>query len=109
MGSISRIILIDVIIEEEMKPYTLDEFNEAYAIDEMFIQEVLEHSLIEPQRFEAGDLFIDLAAFQRLQSALRLRQDLEVNFSGIALILELVDQLKETRRELAVFKKTVAE
>lgn len=46
-----------------------------------------------PPRFETGALI-------RLRSARRLQQDLQVNLPGIAMSLELLDEVKQLREEV---------
>ena len=40
-----------------------------------------------------------------MKTALRLQHDLEVNLAGVALVLDLLEQLHETEEKLAVLEK----
>ena len=42
------------------------------------------------------------AALRRARLALRLERDLELNLAGVALALELIEELQRLRRELQV-------
>jgi chaperone modulatory protein CbpM len=49
-------------------------------------------------RFSMNDL-------RRIKTALRLQRDLEVNLAGVALVLDLLDQLKELETQMSLFEK----
>ncbi|TVP60054.1 MAG: hypothetical protein EA349_01910 [Halomonadaceae bacterium] len=67
-----------------------------------FVLELVEYGVIQPRsgqtpgewRFAGDDLV-------RLQRALRLQRDLQVNLPGVALSLDLLEELQELRRQLA--------
>ena len=106
MRHITQVILADTLNEETMT-FTLTEFSEQYDVQEKMLFEMLEHSLIEPQEITDEELYIDLRALRRIQSAVRLQRDLEINLPGIALVLELVDQLERAREELEILQRHV--
>jgi chaperone modulatory protein CbpM len=105
MNDIKHIILSDVVIAETTT-YTITEFTQRYAIEEKFLQDMLEHSLIEAVT-DADKLYIDLANFKRIQSAIRLQKDLEINLPGIAVILQLIDELNALNHQLEILKKQI--
>jgi len=44
-------------------------------------------------------------ALRRARTALRLQRDLEINLPGVALALELMEELEALRRELQSFRR----
>ena len=63
---------------------------------------MMEHGLFELSKPLRDDHEIDLRTLRRIESAFRLHRDLEINMSGIALVLELRDELETLRNELNV-------
>jgi chaperone modulatory protein CbpM len=106
MRHITQIILSDALNEETLT-FTLAEFSEQYDVQEKMLFEMLEHSLIEPQELTAEGLYIDVRALRRMQSAVRLQRDLDINLPGIALVLELVEQLEHVRGELEILQRHI--
>lgn len=104
MRRITQVILSDALNEETLT-FTLAEFTEQYDVQEKMLFEMLEHSLIEPQEINDEGLYIDLRALRRMQSAVRLQRDLEINLPGIALVLELVDRLEQAHERLGILER----
>lgn len=71
-----------------------------------FVIELVEFGVLHPRRgrsprewqFSGNDLV-------RLKRALRLRRDLDVNLPGVALSLDLLDELRELRRAVAELRR----
>ncbi|MBL3529598.1 MAG: MerR family transcriptional regulator [gamma proteobacterium endosymbiont of Lamellibrachia anaximandri] len=76
---------------------TLQQLCHSAATEPEFALELVEYEVLEPQgqrainwRFQAGDL-------ARLQRAQRLMHDFELNLSGLALVMRLLDEVAELR------------
>jgi chaperone modulatory protein CbpM len=110
MPHIKKIIFSDVIVGENVT-LTLTEFEERYHVDETFLDEMLEHGLIDftPEQKSAEKIVLDSGALHRVESALRLRRDLEVNMPGIALVLDLLEELQDARGELQILRRQVGD
>jgi chaperone modulatory protein CbpM len=111
MPPIKKIIFSDVIVGEKMT-LTLTEFEERYHVDETFFNEMLEHGLIDPTpeaKIDPERIVLDSLALHRIESALRLRRDLEVNMPGIALVLDLLEELRHARGELQILRRHVGD
>ena len=65
------------------------------------IVELVHEGAIEPQGASQGDWRFGSAALQRARRAVRLAQDLELDSSGVALALELLDQIERLKAALA--------
>ncbi|MDR3477392.1 MAG: chaperone modulator CbpM [Gammaproteobacteria bacterium] len=104
MREIKRIIFSDVVVGETIQ-LTITEFHDKYDVEEALFFEMLEYGLFEPRKIETETIYLDLDALRRIQSALRLQRDLGVNLPGAALVLDLMKELDELRRELATLQK----
>jgi chaperone modulatory protein CbpM len=85
------------IVLDEQVTFTLREFSHACGIRTELIIEMVEEGVIEPAVVETewrfhGDSLV------RAQRALRLVRDLELNWPGAALALDLMDQLDRLQR-----------
>jgi len=60
-----------------------------------------QQGLIDTVDREGGEQFVPRRTVIRLRRMQRLRRDLGVNFAGAAVILDLLNRLNETNRELA--------
>ncbi len=81
----------------DQQPLSIDELCTACQISIEFIQELEAYQIIR-RRDPAHEQFqFDMAELRRIQTALRLQRDLEVNLAGVALVLDLLDELDELR------------
>jgi chaperone modulatory protein CbpM len=76
---------------------TLQQLCRSTAVEPEFVLELVEYEVLEPQgqravnwRFQAEDL-------ARLQRARRLMRDFELNLTGLALVMRLLDEVSELR------------
>ena len=77
----------------------LSELCEQIAVERQDVEALVAHGILVPVDPRAGEWDFDTRAIPRLTRALRLRQDLELNWPGVALALELLDELEQVRRE----------
>ncbi len=68
---------------------------------------MIEHGIVEPI-----ETHITISQWQfsgesvlRIQTAIRLKRDLGVNFAGAALALELLDEVKSLRQQVAISQR----
>lgn len=66
------------------------------------IHEMVEEGVITPEGLGPGEWHFTCVAIKRVQTAVRLQQDLRVNLAGCALALDLLEELEELRRLLRV-------
>ena len=68
-----------------------------------FVIELVDYGIIVPQDEapEAQQWQFDVATLSRLRKALRLQRDLKMNLPGLAMSLDLLDELEDMRREVA--------
>ncbi len=79
---------------------TLGQLCHACGVHADWIVSLVEESIIEPQGDEIHLWRFSGASLVRVSSALRLQRDLGVNLPGIALALDLMEELKNLRAQL---------
>ena len=79
--------------------YTYHEFCETGQFDQTLVITLVEHGIVEPQGSSQERWVFTSLDLVRTQKALRLYHDLEVNWAGISLILELLDEIEELRQK----------
>jgi chaperone modulatory protein CbpM len=102
-GDKGKTTLVGVILEEEVV-MTLEEVCRASRLSSVRVIELAREGIVEPVgskpeswRFRGTDL-------QRIRCARRLEEDLGVNTPGIALALDLLDELERLRARLGRFE-----
>ncbi|XKH01629.1 chaperone modulator CbpM [Marinobacter nauticus] len=83
--------------------FTLREVCERGDCHAEFVIKLVDYGIIEPvdEAGEARQWQFDVAALNRLQKARRLQRDLKLNLPGLALSLELLDEVSTMRRDMA--------
>ncbi|MEP6883878.1 MAG: chaperone modulator CbpM [Gammaproteobacteria bacterium] len=88
-------------IFEESAILTLKDLSRMCAVDERHLVEYVEEGVIHAVAVSSSEWHFSGAELRRTRLALRLERDLEINLAGVALALELLDELKRLRREQA--------
>ncbi len=95
-------LIIGMLIEETS--FSFKEVCLKYKIPKELLIEMMEYGLFpsdrnrEQSQLRPKDL-------RRMESAFRLHRDLEVNLPGVALALDLLDEIEELRKELEILRK----
>ncbi|MFC4258375.1 chaperone modulator CbpM [Marinobacter lacisalsi] len=94
--------IVSVELEDLDGTFTLREFCERGECHAEFIIKLVSYGIISPveEADDARDWAFDLQALARLRKAQRLQRDLKINLPGLAMSLDLLDELRETRREV---------
>src|SRR3984893_13168074 len=87
-------------IFEEYADLSVDELSRLCAVDRTYIVELVEEGVLSVVEVDASEWRFSGAALRRARTALRLQRDLEINLPGVALALELLEELEALRREL---------
>ena len=76
------------------------------------VLKMVSYGIIEPiEPSESGSeqaWQFDLAALMRLHKAIRLQRDLKLNLPGLAMSLDLLDEVEAMRRELTQLRQQLA-
>lgn len=97
--------IMTVEVFDEDYRISLDELRSMLNVEDDFIEQLLDFGLIEPIEASEENLYFDAHAFQRIHTALRLQRDLHINIEGIALALELLEELHELRERINVLEQ----
>jgi chaperone modulatory protein CbpM len=89
-------------ILEESADLTIKDLSRMCAVDERHIVEFVEEGVLNVVEVNTTEWHFTGAALRRARLALRLERDLELNLAGVALALQLMEELEALRRELKV-------
>jgi len=78
---------------------SLDEFILASDLPDDTLRRMIEAGILDPRADTAGKWHFELQMVFTARRALRLHQELEIDWSGIALAIELLDELEQLRDE----------
>lgn len=78
---------------------SLTEVCEITVLPKDTIIEIVEHGIVEPQGREPEKWQFDMHMLVTTRKAVRLYRDLEIDWSGIAFAISLLDELEALREE----------
>ena len=87
-------------IFEEMTVLTTTELGRLCTVDVQRIVELVEEGILDVEGQAGGELRFAPTSLRRARTALRLQQDLGINLAGVALALELLEEIAALRRQL---------
>jgi chaperone modulatory protein CbpM len=88
------------VIEEDN--LTMEQLCHACDVHADWIISIVEKSIIEPQGEDCRLWRFSGASLIRARSALRLQRDLGINLAGIALALDLMEELESLRTQIKI-------
>jgi chaperone modulatory protein CbpM len=97
MGERSNASVRGVVLDERVT-FTLSEFCQACGVQRELVIEMVEEGVIEPAAKDAAEWRFYGQSLVRAQTALRLVRDLDVNWPGAALALDLLEELDRLHR-----------
>lgn len=87
-------------IFDETMVLSVEELSRMCRVEQRHIMEFVQEGVLEAVAVSGAEWRFSGAALRRARTALRLQRDLEINLAGVALVLELLDELEQLRREL---------
>lgn len=93
-------VLRGLVVEEEVR-FTLGELCQTCAVSEDEIRAFVLEGLLQPEGEGSEAWIFRGASLRRARLAARLARDLELNLAGIALALDLLDEIATLRMRLA--------
>lgn len=93
--------IIEGILLDDNHAYTIVELCEICVIEKQTVIELVEYGIIEPKGAQEHWEFSSKTML-RTKKALRLHKDLAINWAGISLALELLDEILELRQQVAL-------
>ncbi len=97
--------IVTGVLIEESTTYTFTEVCHKYHIPKKLLIEMVEEGLFPNKSADINNLNLDFNALRRLETAFRLQRDLEINLAGVALALDLLDEMDKMRHELDILRK----
>jgi chaperone modulatory protein CbpM len=91
-------------IFEEYAVLNLDDLSRMCVVERRRIVDLVEEGILRVIDTAAPDWRFDGANLRRARVALRLERDLEINLAGVALALELMDELEQLRGQLRQYR-----
>jgi len=98
-------ILTGIILEEQAR-LSLRELCEACAVHVEFIAELVDEGVIDPVGYDKSHWCFSGTSLQRIRKAKHLQRDLGLNLAGVALALDLIDEVQQLRAQLESFSDT---
>lgn len=92
-------------IVTETTVYSLTEFCTQCGAETQTIVKLVQYGIIEPKGENINDWQFSISALQRAKQALRFHHELEINLAGVALSLELIDEIKSLHQQLQYLKQ----
>ena len=92
-------ILSGNIIENETR-LTLRQLCDSCAVRAEYIIELVDEGFIEPSGVEKSHWCFSGVSIKRVQKAKRLQRDLGINLAGVALVIDLIDEIEHLRARL---------
>lgn len=85
--------------------WRMEEFCRLAELSADCLIEIVDQGIVEPSGEKPEEWLFDAAALDVARRAARLQRDLEIDWSGIALALSLLDELEQLRAENAMLKQ----
>ncbi|MEX0962854.1 MAG: chaperone modulator CbpM [Pseudohongiellaceae bacterium] len=85
--------------DNRMEILSLNEMCEITVMSKNTIIEIVEHGIVEPIGDEPESWRFDTRMLVKTRKALRLHRDLEIDWSGIAFSISLLEELEQLRDE----------
>ncbi|MEX6677095.1 chaperone modulator CbpM [Pseudomonas sp. W2Oct36] len=77
----------------------MQEFCEVVDLPAAFVIEIVEHGILEPQGRQPDEWLFDSAALSIGRRAVKLHRELQLEWDGVALALDLLQELEHVRAE----------
>ncbi|MDC0598645.1 chaperone modulator CbpM [Gammaproteobacteria bacterium] len=97
--------IYEVEVIEEDQHYSLQQVCEAIHLDSEFITQCVDFGIAETQHQLIEEWSFSVSSIVRLQKAYRLQRDLNINFTGLGLVLDLLEDVEQLHAEVGVLKK----
>jgi chaperone modulatory protein CbpM len=85
--------------------HTIEELCLACNADADWLTELIEHGVIEPIGKVSADWRFTSLTIVRIAKAKRLQRDLDLSASGIAIVLDLLDEIDVLRAQLGTLSR----
>lgn len=83
----------------------MEEFCEVADLSAAYVIEIVEHGILEPQGRAPKDWRFNDYELSQAKRAAKLRRDLDLEWEGVALALDLLDEVRQLRAENQMLKQ----
>lgn len=88
-------------VANEQEPFlTLEEFSKICQTEPQYVVEMVEMGILEPEGESVRLWHFSIWHIHRFRKAIRLQADLKLNLPGVALSLDLIEELKLLREHV---------
>jgi len=106
---IGSLKVIEGLLLDEQCTLTLGELSRACRVHAEWLVELVEQGILEPSGSELREWRFSGTSIARVLRAHRLQRDLGVNLAGVALALDLLDEISRLRRRVALLERARGE
>jgi chaperone modulatory protein CbpM len=99
--------VITGILIEETTTFTFNEVCQNYHIPKELLMDLMEYGIFNNQTTQIEQVTFDQNALRKMEIGFRLHKDLDINIAGVALALDLLEELDNMRNELRMLQKQV--
>jgi chaperone modulatory protein CbpM len=92
-------ILTGIVVEESAE-LSLTELSKACSTSTEWLIKLVEEGVLEPMDEQQAQWRFSGASLKRARTARRLHEDLNINLAGVALALDLIEQIETLRERL---------
>ncbi|MFI4919573.1 MAG: chaperone modulator CbpM [Legionellales bacterium] len=103
--SVNKDTVLTGVLIEETTTFSFIEVCHKYHLPEPLLIEMIEQGLFDQKSTDLEQIALDQKALRRIESALRLHRDLDINLPGVALALDLLDELENMQLELNILRR----
>jgi len=99
-----QITISGILLDDEAE-LSLGDLSRACRVHADWIIELVDEGILEPTGEDTAHWHFSGTSLMRARTVLRLQHDLDVNLSGAALVLDLLDEVESLRARLRLFDK----
>lgn len=92
------------VLLDERTELSVTELSRACRTSTEWVIELVDEGVLEPTGPEPGSWRFSGVSLKKAYAASRLQQDLEINLAGVALALELIEEIEALRERLCRFE-----
>lgn len=86
----------------------IHEFCQYAELPQTVLLEIVDHGIIEPRGSSPEQWLFDANALALVKRAFRLQAELQIEWAGVALALQLLDELEQLRAENSHLRRRLA-
>lgn len=95
-------VLTGVLLDEQVE-FSLIEISEACSASAEWVIRLVDEGVLEPVDPHQPQWRFSGISLQKAHAAMRLQQDLDINIAGVALVLDLMEEVEALRQRLRRF------